>query len=87
MQEIIERLRAEGSALIDDTGSYEDLEAARVAVFGRKGSITLQLRGLEDVPAEQRPAAGAAREYRSARGSGSGTGARTATGLPFAGYA
>ncbi len=60
MQEIIERLRAEGSALIDDAGSYEDLEAARVAVFGRKGSITLQLRGLKDVPAEQRPAAGAA---------------------------
>lgn len=59
MQEIIESLRAEGSALIDDAGTTEELEAARVALFGRKGSITTRLRGLKDLPEDQRPQAGA----------------------------
>jgi len=60
MQETIERLRVEGLALIEAAGSEEDLDAARVALFGRKGKLTLELRGLKDVPAAERPAAGAA---------------------------
>ena len=35
-----------------------ELEDIRVQALGRKGSITLALRGLKDLPSEQRPAAG-----------------------------
>lgn len=36
----------------------KELEDIRVQALGRKGSITLALRGLKDLPPEQRPAAG-----------------------------
>ncbi len=60
MQDNIARLREEGRTLIDAAGSEEAVEAARVALFGRKGSLTLQLRALKDAPADERPALGAA---------------------------
>ncbi len=60
MQEMLARLRADGHALIEGISSVAEAEKAKVALFGRKGALTLQLRGLKDLPAEQRPAAGAA---------------------------
>lgn len=39
--------------------SLEELEAVRVKVLGRKGVLTTLLRGIADLPAEERPAAGA----------------------------
>ena len=60
MQDILERLRSEGLALVEGVSSLEDADAAKVALFGRKGSLTTQLRGLKDLPAADRPAAGAA---------------------------
>ncbi|MBU0743319.1 phenylalanine--tRNA ligase subunit alpha [bacterium] len=60
MQEMLERLRAEGLALIEGVSAVPEAEKAKVALFGRKGTLTLQLRRLKDLPAERRPAAGAA---------------------------
>lgn len=41
-------------------GSHDDLEQLRVAYLGKKGSLTEQLKTLGGLPADQRPAAGAA---------------------------
>jgi phenylalanyl-tRNA synthetase alpha chain len=60
MQEAIDRLRAEGLSRIERAESPDSLETARVELLGRKGDVTALLRGLKDVPAEDRPAAGAA---------------------------
>ncbi len=45
-------------AAVDAAGSTDALEALRVQYLGRKGQITGLLRGLKDVPAEERPAVG-----------------------------
>jgi phenylalanyl-tRNA synthetase alpha chain len=60
MQQKLERLRADGRALIEGVTSLADADEAKVALFGRKSAITVQLRGLKDLPPQQRPAAGAA---------------------------
>ncbi len=60
MQEMLDRLRSDGLALVEGVSSLEDAEKAKVALFGRKGALTTQLRGLKDLPDDQRPAAGAA---------------------------
>ena len=59
MMETIERLRDEGSARILAAHSEADIEAVRVALLGRKGEVTLLLRNLKDVSAEDRPRMGA----------------------------
>ncbi|MES2605124.1 MAG: phenylalanine--tRNA ligase subunit alpha [Pseudomonadota bacterium] len=41
-------------------GSHDDLEQLRVLYLGKKGSLTEQLKTLGGLPADQRPAAGAA---------------------------
>ncbi len=60
MKEAIDRLRAEGAAAVAAAQSVDALEGVRVALLGRKGSVTGLLRGLKDVPDADRPAAGAA---------------------------
>ena len=60
MREMVDRLRAEGRALIESVTSTDEAEQARVKLFGRKGELTARLRGLKDLPADERPAAGAA---------------------------
>ena len=60
MIETIERLRAEGAERIAAAKSEAELEAVRVALLGRKGEVTSLLRGLKEVPDDQRPEAGAA---------------------------
>lgn len=60
MQEMIDRLRSEASAAIAAAGDDAALEAVRVAVLGRKGSLTGLLRGLKDLDEAARREAGAA---------------------------
>jgi phenylalanyl-tRNA synthetase alpha chain len=60
MQETIERLRTEALAAIHAAADDAALEAVRVGVLGRKGSLTGLLRGLKDLDAEARREAGAA---------------------------
>ncbi|MBY0403090.1 MAG: phenylalanine--tRNA ligase subunit alpha [Cyanobacteria bacterium] len=44
---------------LDKTQDAKEIEALRVEYLGRKGKITQMMRGLKDVPAEERPALGA----------------------------
>ena len=55
MHETSERLRAEGREQIAAAATPADLEAVRVALLGRKGRLTGLLRGLKDLPEEERP--------------------------------
>lgn len=59
MKEVLDRLRVDGSQRISCATTLDELEALRVSLLGRKGEVTLLLRGLKDVPTEQRPAMGA----------------------------
>lgn len=60
MQEAIDRLGAEGLSRIAQADTPDALESVRVGLLGRKGELTTLLRGLKDVPADERPAVGAA---------------------------
>lgn len=56
---VLERLEIEGLAAVRDAPDFAALESVRVRLLGRKdGSISLLLRGLSDVPPEERPAVG-----------------------------
>ncbi|HSB98000.1 MAG TPA: phenylalanine--tRNA ligase subunit alpha [Spongiibacteraceae bacterium] len=57
--ESLEKLAAEASAAIAAAGDIATLEELRVAYLGKKGSMTDLLKSLGQLPAEQRPAAGA----------------------------
>jgi phenylalanyl-tRNA synthetase alpha chain len=58
MLDSIEHLRGAVSARVQQCASETEIEQLRVEVLGRKGEVTLLLRGLKDLPAEQRPGAG-----------------------------
>ena len=58
MNDSLEALRGEVLDRIQQSGSEAEIEQLRVEVLGRKGSLTLLLRGLKDLPAEERPRAG-----------------------------
>jgi phenylalanyl-tRNA synthetase alpha chain len=60
MADNLEQLRAQSIELIAGVADEAAAEEVRVQIFGRKGLLTLQLRGLKDLPAEEKPAAGAA---------------------------
>ncbi len=60
MNDSLETLRGELLDRIQQAGSERDLEQLRVETLGRSGKVTLLLRGLKDLPAEQRPRAGEA---------------------------
>ena len=53
MKETIDRLRRTGEERIAAAADPAALEAVRVQLLGRKGEVTLLLRGLKDVAAEQ----------------------------------
>jgi len=57
--ERIDALRAEGERAFASAGSGADLEAVRVRFLGRKSDLTLLLRGLKDLPPDERAAVGA----------------------------
>lgn len=59
MRETVERLREEALAAVAAAARPEELEALRVRYLGRKGELTRILRGLGQVPPEERPALGA----------------------------
>jgi len=58
MQETIDRMRSEGAKRIAALTEVGEIETTRVALLGRKGEVTLLLRGLKDVTPEDRPAMG-----------------------------
>ena len=58
MNDSLETLQGEVLDRIQQSGSAAEIEQLRVEVLGRKGRLTLLLRGLKDLPAEERPRAG-----------------------------
>ncbi|MFH1843331.1 MAG: phenylalanine--tRNA ligase subunit alpha [bacterium] len=59
MQETIDGIRAQGLQRIAETSCLADIESARIELLGRKGQVTILLRGLKDADPEQRPVLGA----------------------------
>jgi len=59
MMERIESLGAEGERALASAADAAELEAARVRYLGRKSDLTQVLRGLKDLPPEERGAVGA----------------------------
>ncbi|KXU36154.1 phenylalanine--tRNA ligase subunit alpha [Ventosimonas gracilis] len=57
--EHLESLQSEALAAIAQSRDLSDLEAVRVAYFGKKGALSLLMKGLSQLSAEERPAAGA----------------------------
>jgi phenylalanyl-tRNA synthetase alpha chain len=60
MNDSLEALQGEVLDRIQRSGSEKELEQIRVETLGRSGSVTLLLRGMKDVPAEERPRRGEA---------------------------
>ncbi len=60
MQGEIEAIVSSARSEIASAGELDALERVRVRFLGRKGELTLLLRGLKELPAEERPAAGQA---------------------------
>jgi phenylalanyl-tRNA synthetase alpha chain len=60
MNDSLETLRGEVLARIQQANSDKEFEQLRVEVLGRSGSVTLLLRGLKDLPSDERPRAGEA---------------------------
>jgi len=60
MNDSLEALRGEVLDRIQQAASDKEIEQLRVEVLGRSGSLTLRLRGLKDLPPDQRPRAGEA---------------------------
>lgn len=58
MNDSLESFRGEVLDRIQQADREADLEQLRVEILGRSGSLTLRLRGLKDLPAEERPRAG-----------------------------
>jgi phenylalanyl-tRNA synthetase alpha chain len=58
-REQLRLLEAEGAATIEQAGSAEELERLRLELLGRKGRLTGILRGLGQLPPEERPVVGA----------------------------
>jgi phenylalanyl-tRNA synthetase alpha chain len=67
MMERIAQLRSEGEAAIRQAGSSHELEEARVRFLGRKAELPNLLRGVRDLPPEERgPVGQAANQAREA---------------------
>jgi phenylalanyl-tRNA synthetase alpha chain len=60
MVERIEEIRAEAAAAIEGAGNSAELEELRVRYLGRKAELTSILRGIAELPAEERGAVGGA---------------------------
>ncbi len=58
LKEDLEALRADALKHIETAANSDVLEEARIAVMGKKGSLTNALRGMRDVPKEERPHVG-----------------------------
>jgi phenylalanyl-tRNA synthetase alpha chain len=60
MNDSLEALQGEVLDRIQRSNSEKEIEQIRVETLGRSGSVTLLLRGMKDVPAEERPRRGEA---------------------------
>jgi phenylalanyl-tRNA synthetase alpha chain len=58
MTQELERLREQALAALEQAATTEALAAWRTAYLGRSGEVTLALRGIGQLPTEERPAAG-----------------------------
>jgi phenylalanyl-tRNA synthetase alpha chain len=58
MTQELEQLRERALAELDEIETPDALEAWRVTYLGRSGEVTLSLRGIGQLPPEERPAAG-----------------------------
>ncbi|HVO94481.1 MAG TPA: phenylalanine--tRNA ligase subunit alpha [Terriglobales bacterium] len=58
MNDSLETLRREVLDRIQESASEAEIEQLRVEVLGRRGRLTLLLRGLKDLPAPERPRVG-----------------------------
>ena len=58
MNDSLEALQGEVLDRIQRSGSESELEQIRVETLGRSGAVTMLLRGMKDVPAEERPRRG-----------------------------
>jgi phenylalanyl-tRNA synthetase alpha chain len=58
MSDSLDSLREETLARIDKSGSEAEIEQLRIETLGRKGKLTLLLRGLKDLSGDERPRAG-----------------------------
>ncbi len=54
----LKELRERGLSAISAAASLEALEGIRISLMGRKGRLTQVLKGLKDIPVEERPAVG-----------------------------
>src|SRR5215468_1467683 len=59
MKEALEQIRAQALSDLAAAGDEAAVEGLRLRYLGRKGELTLAMRGLREVPAEQRPGVGA----------------------------
>jgi phenylalanyl-tRNA synthetase alpha chain len=58
LSERLEQLRGEAEAGLASAGDADAVEALRIALLGRNGSLTGLMRELGSVPADERPAIG-----------------------------
>ena len=58
MREELEKLREKAQSELGAVTTPEELEDWRLAYLGRRGAVTLALRGIGQLPREERPAAG-----------------------------
>ncbi len=58
LREDLESLRTDALKHIEDAANSDVLEEARIAIMGKKGSLTSALRGMRDVPKDERPNVG-----------------------------
>jgi len=58
MQEKINKIRLEAEKELQDANEERQVEDIRVRYLGKKGKITTLLKGLKDIPQEERPLVG-----------------------------
>ena len=58
MKEKIDNLIAAAKSDIEASASLADIVAVKVKYLGKSGELTALLRGMKDVPAEQKPQIG-----------------------------
>ena len=58
LKEELEELRDDTLAKIENAQSSDALEEVRIAVLGKKGSLTAALRSMRELPKEERPVIG-----------------------------
>lgn len=58
MQEQLQKIREEAGVLLSQATSRAELDALRLKLLGKKGELTMLLRSMGQLPAEERPRAG-----------------------------